>query len=117
MTKQELIERVAQRLEKANGRPDGELHKKTVALVVDSVFVELGEYFIKARPARRKTPRFTYPGFGTFTKKEKRARAGRDPRSGEAIEIPARTTVAFAPGQELKAELNRPRERVKARRG
>jgi DNA-binding protein HU-beta len=114
MTKLELIERVVQRLEK--GPRDGELPKKTIAMVVDTVFAELGDYFIKARVAR-KTPRFTYPGFGTFTKKEKRARAGRDPRSGEAIEIPARTTVAFAPGQELKAELNRPRERTKARRG
>jgi DNA-binding protein HU-beta len=118
MTKLELIERVAQRLEKA--QRDGELPKKTVAMVVDTVFAELGDYFVKARvarPGRKKTPRFTYPGFGTFTKKEKSARAGRDPRSGETIEIPARTTVAFSPGQELKAELNRPRERAKARRG
>jgi nucleoid DNA-binding protein len=122
MTKQQLIERVAQRLEKTQSAPKdgGELPKKTVALLVDTVFAELGDYFIKARVAERrggKTPRFTYPGFGTFTKKEKRARAGRDPRSGEAIEIPARTTIAFCPGQEMKAELNRPRERVRIKAG
>jgi DNA-binding protein HU-beta len=115
MTKQELIERIAQRLEKTRDG-DAELPKKTVAMLVDSVFAELGDYFIKAR-VTRKSPRFTYPGFGTFTKKEKRARAGRDPRSGEAIEIPARTTVAFAPGQEMKAGLNRPRAAKAARRG
>jgi nucleoid DNA-binding protein len=35
------------------------------------------------------------------------ARAGRDPRSGEPIEIPARITLAFSPGQELRVALNR----------
>jgi nucleoid DNA-binding protein len=128
MTKQELIERVAQRLDRDRGpaREGAELHKKTVALVIESVFAELGEYFIKARPkskakskASKQAPRFTYPGFGTFTKKEKRARVGRDPRSGEAIEIPAKTTVGFQPGQDLKAELNRPTAPAKraSRRG
>jgi nucleoid DNA-binding protein len=117
MTKQQLIERVAQRLGK-NQQNSSELHKKTVALLVDTVFAELGDYFIKAKvaPRTKKAPRFTYPGFGTFTKKEKAARAGVDPRSGEAIEIPARTTLAFAPGQEMKAGLNRPKAKA-ARRG
>jgi DNA-binding protein HU-beta len=113
MTKQQLIERVAMRLEKK--ARDGELPKKTVAMLVDTVFAELGEYFIKAK-VTRKSPRFTYPGFGTFTKKEKRARAGRDPRSGEAIEIPAKITVGFQPGQEMKAELNKPKAKA-TRRG
>jgi nucleoid DNA-binding protein len=119
MTKQQLIERVAMRLEKVRqlASRDGDLPKKTVALLVDTVFAELGEYFIKAKPTSRKVPRFTYPGFGTFTKKEKKARAGRDPRSGEAIEIPARMTVGFQPGQEMKAGLNRPARAKAPRRG
>ncbi len=122
MTKQELIERVSARIARsrapAGEGPRGELAKKTVALVVDSVFAELGTYFIKAKVSTRKAPRFTYPGFGTFTKKERAPRAGRDPRSGEAIEIPARTTLGFAPGQELRADLNRavPRQLGKAAR-
>ena len=72
-----------------------------------SADAELGEYFIKAKTSARKVPRFTYPGFGTFTKKERKARTGRDPRSGEAIEIPARATVGFAPGQEMREGLRR----------
>jgi len=110
MTKQELIERVASKLGQERASPQqvkDELHKKTVALVIDTVFAELGEYFIKAKVTTRRVPRFTYPGFGTFTKKERSARAGRDPRSGEAIEIPASTTVGFAPGQEMRGNLNR----------
>jgi DNA-binding protein HU-beta len=102
MTKQDLIERVS-------GTPGlpMDLTKKTVSALVDAVFAELGDYFVKARVTKRSAPRFTYPGFGTFTKKRRSARAGRNPQTGARIEIPAMTTVAFQPGQELKAFLNR----------
>jgi nucleoid DNA-binding protein len=102
MTKQELIEKVFA----TPGLPT-DLTKKTVATLVDSVFAELGDYFVKAKVTRRATPRFTYPGFGTFTKKRKNGRAGRNPQTGAPIVIPPSTTVSFAPGQELKAFLNR----------
>ena len=102
MTKQELIEKVAS----TPGLPH-DLTKKTVAQLVDAVFAELGDYFVKAKITRRDTPRFTYPGFGTFTKKRRNGRTGRNPQNGEPIEIPASTTVAFVPGQELRALINR----------
>jgi DNA-binding protein HU-beta len=102
MTKQELIERVAC----TPGLPP-ELTKKTVALIIEAVFAVIGDYFVRARVTRRATPRFTFPGFGTFTKKRRQARAGRNPRTGEPILIPASTTLAFAPGQELRALLGR----------
>lgn len=102
MTKQELIEKVAA----TPGLP-ADLTKKTVAVLVDAVFAELGDYFVKSKVTRRATPRFTYPGFGTFTKKRKNGRAGRNPQTGAPIVIPPSVTVAFAPGQELKAFLNR----------
>jgi nucleoid DNA-binding protein len=102
MTKQELIEKVAS----TPGLPP-ELTKKLVGTLVDAVFAELGDYFVKAKVTRRQTPRFTYPGFGTFTKKRKNGRRGRNPRTGEPIAIPPSTTVSFAPGQELKGFLNR----------
>ena len=53
------------------------------------MFAELGDYFVKAKVTRRATPRFTYPGFGTFTKKRKSGRAGRNPQTGAPIAIPA----------------------------
>src|SRR5690242_16235329 len=102
MTKLELIEKVAA----TPGLPP-DLTKKAVGVLVDAVFAELGDYFVKARVTRRATPRFTYPGFGTFTKKRRGARAGRNPQTGERIQIPECTTVAFQPGQELRAFLNR----------
>ncbi|HWE28595.1 MAG TPA: HU family DNA-binding protein [Polyangia bacterium] len=102
MTKQELIEKVAA----TPGLPP-ELTKKAVATLVDAVFAELGDYFVKAKVTRRATPRFTYPGFGTFTKKRKSGRTGRNPQTGAPLLIPPSVTVAFQPGQELKAFLNR----------
>jgi DNA-binding protein HU-beta len=101
MTKLELIERVA----RTPGLPP-ELTKKMVGQLVDAVFSELGDYFVKAKMTRRQTPRFSYPGFGTFTKKRRNQRSGRNPQTGEAIVIPPTTTVGFQPGQELRAALN-----------
>ena len=106
MTKQELIRRVQARPGVAG------VHKKTVGLLVDAVFAEMAAYFVEARVSPRKSPRFTYPGFGTFTKKRRPPRTGRNPRTGEEMLIPESVTVAFSPGQELKAHLNRePRSR------
>lgn len=45
-------------------------------------------------------------GFGTFKRIETKARPGRNPRTGEAIEIKASTKVRFVPGKNLKAALN-----------
>ena len=41
-------------------------------------------------------------GFGTFERKERAARPGRNPRTGETLEIPASSTVAFRPAAALK---------------
>lgn len=41
-------------------------------------------------------------GFGTFEAKKKEARTGRNPKTGEAIEIAARTVPGFKPGKDLK---------------
>lgn len=41
-------------------------------------------------------------GFGTFTKRAKPARQGRNPRTGEAITIPAREVVVFTPAAAFK---------------
>ncbi len=44
----------------------------------------------------------TIVGFGTFTKKNRAARAGRNPSTGEPMQIKASTTVGFKPSQALK---------------
>jgi DNA-binding protein HU-beta len=45
-------------------------------------------------------------GFGTFSVRASAARTGRNPQTGEPIQIPARNTPAFKPGKELKDRCN-----------
>lgn len=40
-------------------------------------------------------------GFGTFATSERPARTGKNPRTGEVLEIPAKTVVKFKPGSDL----------------
>jgi nucleoid DNA-binding protein len=103
MTKQELIDRIYRK----RGIQAG-LTKKAVAEIIDGVFAELGDYFIKGRVGRSGNgPRFTYPGFGTFAKRRRPERDGRHPQTGEPIRIPAQQTVSFAVGSDLRSLLNR----------
>ncbi len=45
-------------------------------------------------------------GFGNFLVREKRSRIGRNPQTGESIEISARRVLTFRPSQVLRAEVN-----------
>ena len=49
----------------------------------------------------KKGERISFPGFGTFSVTERRARTGRNPRTGEAITIPAKKVVKFKPSSKL----------------
>jgi len=102
MTKQELIERVY----RTKGLPP-DVTKKTVSLIVESVFNEISDYFVKSKVTRSSAPKFTYPGFGTFSKRRRAERRGRNPQTGETLTIPASITVAFTPGLDFKVLLNR----------
>ncbi len=48
----------------------------------------------------------TLVGFGTFTTRNRAARAGRNPRTGATIQIPASTLPVFKPGKALKDAVN-----------
>ena len=45
-------------------------------------------------------------GFGSFSQRARGARRGKNPQTGEEIEIPASNTVAFKPGKALKEAVN-----------
>ena len=45
-------------------------------------------------------------GFGGFEVKERAARTGRNPKTGEAVEIPTSKYVAFSAGSQLKDKVN-----------
>jgi nucleoid DNA-binding protein len=107
MTKADLIERVARRKDVPR-----DITKKAVAQLVDAVFMEIGDFFIRSKGGR-KAARFSYPRFGTFSKRRRNARAVRNPQNGEPIQIPSTVTVKFSPAQDLRDLLNgSPKARV-----
>jgi len=54
----------------------------------------------------RAREKVTLVGFGTFHAAERKPRMGRDPRTSEVIEIPARVVPRFKPGRQLVDRLN-----------
>ena len=77
----------------------GDLTKKKIGEVVDALFDAVGE-------AIKADGRFSAPGFGTFTVKTRAARTGRNPRTGESIQIAESKSVGFKPAPDLKGKLN-----------
>jgi len=45
-------------------------------------------------------------GFGSFVQRSRGARVGKNPQTGEPMQIPASKTVAFKPGKQLKEAVN-----------
>ena len=58
------------------------------------------------KKAVKKGEDVTLVGFGTFTRSKRKARAGRNPQTGEAIKIPACTVPKFRAGKAFKDFLN-----------
>lgn len=101
MTKAELIDRIARSRDLP---PD--ISKKLIGQVLGLAFDELANYFARARVTRSSSPRFTFPHFGTFTKKRRSARRGVNPRTLEPIQIEACDTVDFKASRELRDAMN-----------
>ena len=49
--------------------------------------------------------RIEFRGFGTFGVKKRKARTARNPKTGEQVNVPARKTVYFKAGRELKEKV------------
>lgn len=111
MTKAEMIARIYAK----KGLPR-DLTKKTLVQIVDFVFTEMGDYFIGAKATRGSMPKFTYPGFGTFSKRHRPERVVKNPQNGAPITIPSAYTIAFSPSSELKSLMNRTRGNPEQRR-
>ena len=54
-----------------------------------------------------KGEKVTLVGFGTFERRDRRARKGRDPRTGTEINIPAKKVPAFSAGKQFKQAVNK----------
>ncbi|MDQ6937029.1 MAG: HU family DNA-binding protein [Actinomycetota bacterium] len=85
-TKAEFIQAVA-------GRLDGD--RKAATAAVDSVIKTIYAHVAKGEPVR-------LTGFGTFERRTRSARTGRNPRTGEAVKVKKTNTPAFRAGAEFK---------------
>jgi len=86
MTKAELIEKVAK---------DASLTKADAGRAVDSGIAAIVK-------ALKKSDKVTLVGFGTFSVSKRKARTGRNPRTGQTIKIPAHKAPKFTAGKGLK---------------
>ena len=89
-TKKELIDSIVERTG---------VKKSGAELVLNATLAEIERALLAGQPV-------TLHGFGTFELKKRDARTGRNPRTGEPVEIAASTTVAFKPAKALKDSLN-----------
>ena len=92
MTRSELVKSLA--------RDNPHLYRRDVETIISTV---LGE--IEAALARG--DRVELRGFGAFTAKERKARIGRNPRSGEAVAVPDKRLPFFKPGKRLRERVDR----------
>lgn len=74
------------------------LNKREARDLVDQFFEEI-------RRALESGHHIKLSGFGNFCLRDKSARPGRNPKTGEAIPISARRVVTFRPGQKLRAKV------------
>jgi len=58
----------------------------------------------------KKAGQFTLPGFGKLVKSHRKARMGRNPQTGEAIKIPAKTVVKFRVAKACKDSIIPPKK-------
>ena len=86
MTKEELISAVAK---------EAKITKVAAVKAIDSITDNVTKEL-------RKGGRISLTGFGTFTVAKRKARTGRNPRTGASIKIPATKTAKFKPGSALK---------------
>lgn len=92
MTKQELIESLVRKQTKRS------ISKAAASDVVESLFDNLAFGI-------RRGKRFSYPGFGTFVVRKRKARKGRNPQTGQELMIDASKTVVFRPSDFLRDRL------------
>jgi DNA-binding protein HU-beta len=68
--------------------------------------VEVVELFLESiKSALKNGEKVSLVGFGTFYLKTKDPRSGRNPRTGQKIQIPAKSVVAFKPGKEFRDQV------------
>ncbi len=90
MTKADLVEKIA-----GNASITKAAAERALNAVLEAISAGL-----------KQEEKLTLVGFGSFVVENRKARQGRNPRTGAAITIPASRSVKFRPGKQLKESLN-----------
>ncbi|MGW8285566.1 MAG: integration host factor subunit alpha [Candidatus Deferrimicrobiaceae bacterium] len=91
MTKADLVEIVYEKV--------GGLSKKESQDIVETIFDTMKDIL-------KSGDKIKISGFGNFILRDKRPRKGRNPQTGDDIQITARRVLTFRPSQILKAHIN-----------
>lgn len=91
MTKSELIQKLAER--------NPHLYQRDVEKIVTTIFDEITE-------ALARGDRVELRGFGAFSVKRRDARTGRNPRTGESVDVDEKVIPFFKTGKQLRERLN-----------
>lgn len=91
MTKAELVEEVAR---------VASLTKKHAEVIVDTVFQSIVE-------ALHRGEKIELRGFGSFRLRRRESRRGRNPKTGDKVDVPPKQVPYFKPGKELKDLINK----------
>jgi integration host factor subunit beta len=91
MTKAELVEEVSR---------VSDLTKKHSELIVDTVFQSIID-------ALNRGEKIELRGFGSFRLRQREPRKGRNPKTGDKVDVPPKKVPYFKPGKELKELINR----------
>ena len=91
MIRSELLQELA--------RENPELRSDEIEQVVDIFFEQIAQRLAEG-------DRVELRGFGAFSTREREARKGRNPRTGEAVDVPAKRVPYFKAGKEMRRILN-----------
>ncbi|MBI1858511.1 MAG: HU family DNA-binding protein [Candidatus Melainabacteria bacterium] len=91
MNKAELVEQIANKTD---------LSKRQSEQCLDLLVTAIKKSVSKGE-------KVTLVGFGTFSRRDRRSRKGRNPKTGAEIMIPAKKVPAFSAGKEFKSQVNK----------
>lgn len=92
MTRSDLVEALSERF--------NQLGQRDAELAVKAILESIGDALVSGQ-------RIEIRGFGSFSVNQRPARVGRNPRSGESVQIPAKRVPHFKPGKALREAVDK----------
>ena len=78
---------------------NNDLYKRDAEIIVGAILEEIVD-------ALSRGDRVEIRGFGVFAVKQRKARVGRNPKTGEQVDVKEKIVPYFKPGKEMRARLN-----------